>query len=91
MSSVIPKYTTKTRNNSRESGILGNSRVGENFHIGYVEDYPFIELGCFEDNPVVKLKAAEIILIVNNSINFVKAKTEDLNNGLAIVRGKKII
>ena len=28
-------------------------------------------------------------MIVNNSINFVKAKTEDLNNGLAIVRGKE--
>ena len=25
VSSVIPKYTTKIRNNSRESGILGNS------------------------------------------------------------------
>ena len=25
VSSIIPKYTTKIRNNSRESGILGNS------------------------------------------------------------------
>ena len=44
---------------------IAYARVGENFHIGYAKDYPFIELECFADNPVVKLKEAETILIVN--------------------------
>ena len=42
-----------------------------------------------KDNPIVRLKAVEAVLIVNNIINFVKLKTEDLNTGLAVVRGKE--
>lgn len=67
---------------------IAYARVGENLHIGYAEDYPFINLECNEGNTKVKIKATETVQIVDNSINFVKAETEDLNNGLITIKGK---
>jgi len=68
---------------------IAYARVGDNLHIGYAKDYPFIELDCVEENSCIKLKADETTKIINNSVNFVKVKTEQINNELVMIQGNE--
>ncbi|GFT32200.1 uncharacterized protein NPIL_640641 [Nephila pilipes] len=67
---------------------IAYARVGENLHIGYAKDYPFINLDCIEEAPRIGLKATETTQILRNSVNFVKVKTEEIANGLIMIQGK---